>query len=196
MRMSSTCHRCNEQDHQPQAWTDSRTHIRSDNCYNTGVGTYASDTSVSTEKSRAEIERTLQRWGASKFMYGWDEDRAIVGFVMRGRQIRFVLSMPDREAREFTHTPSRGTRRTAQQAFEAWEQACRQKWRALNLVIKAKLEAVESGIAEFDTEFLAHLVLPNGQTVGEAVTPRIIDGIENNAMPALLPDYGTKAIEA
>lgn len=160
------------------------------------MGTYAADTSVSTEKSRAEIERTLQRWGASKFMYGWDEDRAIVGFVMRGRQIRFVLSMPDREDREFTHTPSRGTRRSPQQAFDAWEQACRQKWRALNLVIKAKLEAVESGIAEFDTEFLAHLVLPNGQTVGEAVTPRIIAGIENNAMPALLPDYGTKAIEA
>lgn len=164
--------------------------------YTWGMGTYAADTSVSVEKSRAEIERTVQRWGASQFMYGWDQDRAIVGFVMQRRQLRFVLQMPDRNAREFTHTPSRGTRRSPAQAFDAWEQACRQRWRALNLVIKAKLEAVESGISTFDSEFLAQLVLPNGQTVGEAVTPRIIEGIENSTMPALLPDYGTKAIEA
>lgn len=160
------------------------------------MGTYAADTSVSVEKSRAEIERTLQRWGAEQFMYGWNADQAVVGFVMRGRQLKFLLSMPDNNAIEFTHTPGRKTRRTDAKAYEAWEQACRQRWRALNLVIKAKLEAVEAGIATFDNEFLAQLVLPNGQTVGDAVTPRLIDGIENNEMPALLPDYRTKALEA
>jgi hypothetical protein len=158
------------------------------------MGTYAADTSVSVEKSRAEIERTLQRWGAEQFMYGWNKEQAVVGFVMRGRQLRFLLSMPDRNAKEFTHTPTRGTRRTDAQAYEAWEQACRQRWRALNLVIKAKLEAVESGIATFDNEFLAQLVLPNGQTVGDAVTPRLIEGIESNTMPALLPDYGQREL--
>lgn len=158
--------------------------------------TYAADTSVSTEKSRAEIERTLQRWNATQFMYGWDNTRAVVGFVLRNRQLRFTLVMPDKEAREFTHTPARNTRRSAAQQYEAWEQACRQRWRALNLVIKAKLEAVESGISEFDTEFLAQLVLPNGQTVGEAVTPRLIAGIEANEMPELLPSFGPRAIES
>lgn len=160
------------------------------------MATYAADTSVSTEKSRAEIERTLVRWKASQFMYGWDQDRAVVGFVMRGRQLRFVLQMPDRNAREFTHTPARGNRRTPPQQAEAFEQAVRQRWRALNLVIKAKLEAVESGISEFDAEFLAQLVLPNGQTVGDAVTPRIVEGIESNVMPSLIPVFGPKAIES
>jgi hypothetical protein len=157
---------------------------------------YAADTSVSVEKSRAEIERTLQRWGAEQFMYGWNADQAVVGFIMRGRQLRFLLAMPDRNAAEFLFTPARKTRRTDAQAYEAWEQACRQRWRALNLVIKAKLEAVESGISTFDNEFLAQLVLPNGQTVAEAVTPQLIGGIENNAMPPLLPEYGLAAIEA
>jgi len=55
----------------------------------------------------------------------------------------------------------------------AAEQACRQKWRALSLVVKAKLEAVESGITTFEDEFLAHIVLPNGQTVGEQALPRV-----------------------
>src|SRR5436190_8969040 len=98
---------------------------------------YAADTSVSVEKSRAEIERTLQRWGAEQFMYGWNADQAVVGFIMRGRQLRFLLAMPDRNAKEFLFTPARKTRRTDTQAYEAWEQACRQRWRALNLVIKA-----------------------------------------------------------
>lgn len=160
------------------------------------MSTYAKDTSVSTERSRAEIERTLQRWGADQFMYGWDRDQAVVGFIMRDRQLRFVLAMPDRNAKEFLFTPARKTRRTDAQAYEAWEQACRQRWRALNLVIKAKLEAVESGISTFDNEFLAQLVLPNGQTVGDAVTPQLIDGIESNSMPSLLPEFTTKALAA
>lgn len=54
----------------------------------------------------------------------------------------------------------------------AWAQACRQKWRALNIVVKAKLEAVESGIAMFE-EFLAYIVLPNGLTVKDVVVPEI-----------------------
>jgi hypothetical protein len=159
--------------------------------------TYAADTCVSTEKSRAEIERTLTRWKATQFMYGWDQDRAIVGFVMANRQIRFVLAMPDRNAREFTHTPARGTRRSAAQQAEAYEQAVRQRWRALNLVIKAKLEAVESGISTFDAEFLAQLVLPNGQTVGDSIMPTVVQAYEDHQMPVLLPEYGgQKALTA
>ena len=158
------------------------------------MGTYAADTSVSVEKSRAEIERTLQRWGAEQFMYGWDQEYAVVVFRMNIRQLRFVLSMPDRNAKEFLFTPARKTRRTDAQAYEAWEQACRQRWRALNLVIKAKLEAVESGISTFDNEFLAQIMLPNGHTVGEQIHDDIELAYETNQMPALLPD-SRKAIE-
>jgi len=157
------------------------------------VATYAADTSVSTGKSMAEIRRTLQRWGADQLMWGETNQQAIVGFVMRGRRVRFVLPMPDRNARAFTETPT-GRARAENQVAEAYEQAIRQRWRALNLVIKAKLEAVESGIADFQTEFLGHIVLPNGQTVADAVVPRVVEAYENNAMPELLPDYSQKAL--
>lgn len=62
-------------------------------------------------------------------------------------------------------------------------------------MIKAKLEAVESGISTFDTEFLGHLVLPNGQTVADAVVPRVVEAYETGAMPALLPEHSPRAIE-
>ncbi|MDB2220673.1 Uncharacterised protein [Mycobacteroides abscessus subsp. abscessus] len=148
---------------------------------------YAAGTEVSSDRSRAEIERTLNRYGAKQFMYGWDENRAIVGFVIHNRQVRFVLPLPDANDREFTRTPT-GRTRAANQVREAYEQAVRQKWRALALVIKAKLEAVASEIVTFDAEFLAHLVLPNGQTVGDSVMPAVAEAYATGVTPQLLPN--------
>ncbi len=159
-------------------------------------GRYATDTNVSSERSRAEIERILARWQAKSFMYGYDDTHAVIQFDTQNRRVRFVLPMPARDAREFTHTPSRGTLRSPAQTAEAYEKAVRQRWRALALVIKAKLEAIESGISSFDVEFLGQLVLPDGRTVADDVVPKVVDAYENHRMPALLPAYSTKAIEA
>ena len=148
---------------------------------------YAENTSVSTEKSRAEIERTLQKYGADQFMYGWDQEKAVVGFRMDGIQIRFLLPMPDKADRQFTHTPT-GKIRKESAVYPGWEQACRQKWRALSLVIKAKLEAVEAKIAIFEDEFMANIVLPNGSTVSQFMLPQIKEAYDSGQMPKLLPN--------
>lgn len=148
---------------------------------------YAKDTSVGVEKSRQEIERTLTRYGAEKFVYGWDRSSAMIGFELERRQIRMVLALPDKQSREFTHTPARGTERHPAEAERCWEQACRQRWRALALVVKAKLEAVEAGISTFDNEFLAYIALPNGQTVGELALPQIESMYSTRKMLPLLP---------
>ena len=147
---------------------------------------YAEKTTVSTEKSRAEIERTLTRYGADQFMYGWDQEQAVIGFRLVGRQIKFLLPMPDKRDRDFTHSPT-GKSRKKTAAYTAWEQACRQRWRALALVIKAKLEAVEAGIAIFEDEFMANIVLPNGSTVSQFMLPQITEAYETGDMPQLLP---------
>lgn len=146
--------------------------------------TYASQTTVSSEKSRAEIERTLARYGASSFMYGWDQNHALIAFEMNGRRLKFVLPMPDRD--DFMRTPSKRQLRSPAAAKKAYEQAVRQRWRALALVIKAKLEAVEAEISEFEEEFLAHIVLPDGRTVGDFMVPQIAAVYESGRMPPLL----------
>ena len=51
------------------------------------------------------------------------------------------------------------------------EEACRQRCRALLLIIRAKLEAVESGITTLEIEFLANILLPDGGTVGQWLSP-------------------------
>lgn len=155
---------------------------------------FAENTSVPADRSRSEIERTLARYGATSFMYGWQGGDAVLAFSAKGRSIRFLLPLPDRNNREFTHTPARRTPRTASAAEEAYDQAVRQRWRALALVIKAKLEAVESGITTFEDEFLAHTMLPGGQTVSESVAESVAAAYETGQVGAILPDYSKPAI--
>ncbi|MEH0110651.1 hypothetical protein V6N00_13150 [Tersicoccus sp. MR15.9] len=147
---------------------------------------YARTTTVTVEASRAEIEKALRRYGATGFSYGWSETRAQVQFEANGRRIRFALAMPDPNERRFTHTPSRDLRRTRAETEKAYEQATRQIWRALVLVIKAKLEAVQSGIVTFEQEFLAHIVMPDGSTVSEYIAPAIESIYEGGQVPPLL----------
>jgi hypothetical protein len=150
---------------------------------------YAADTQVPSDRSRSEIEKTLRRYGASAFAYGWQEHSAQIMFEMANRRIKFALPLPDPAAEEFTLTPT-GRERSESQAEQAYEQAVRQRWRALALVIKAKLEAVEAGISSVEDEFLAHVALPHGGTVGEWLGPRLDEVYASGEMPALLPGGG------
>lgn len=145
---------------------------------------YAEDTRVPVERSRAEIEQTLVRYGARAFSYGWDGERAVIMFEAEDRRIRFDIPMP--EVNAFTYTPT-GQRRSNSAAEDFRAKAVRQRWRALLLIIKAKLEAVESGIVSFEEEFLAHIMLPDGSKVSQWMTPQLQEVYETGQMPELLP---------
>ena len=150
---------------------------------------YADKTSVGTSQSIIEIERTLTRYGADQFMYGTQPGKVAVGFVMVGRQVRIVVPLPEKTDKQFWTTET-GKKRSDSVALKEWEQACRQRYRALALVVKAKLEAVEAGITTFDEEFMAHLVLPGGQTVGQRMLPEINEAQRTGKLPPLLPNMG------
>jgi hypothetical protein len=154
------------------------------------MGKYASETSVSVEKSRAEIERILMRYGASGFFSGFADNQAMVGFQIADRMVKIIMRMPDRDDEEFTHYMHSGTclkERTRDAALKKWEQACRQHWRALALIIKAKLEAVECGISTVEREFLADIVMPDGRSFGEWAHPQVDKMYKGGKMPPLLP---------
>lgn len=150
---------------------------------------YAAQTAVSSERSKAEIERLLTRYGAISFASGWQGDQATIVFSVADRRIKFVLPLPNKDAREFTHSPRRNNRRSDIDACKAWEQATRQRWRALALVVKAKLEAVQSGITSFESEFMAHIVMPDGKTVAEHAMPMIAAAYQSGKVQALLPGW-------
>lgn len=151
---------------------------------------YAQDTSVSVEKSRAEIEKIIVRAGASKFASVISENEAVIGFALRGKYVKFVLPLPNRNDRKFTHRRPGGGKtekpRPQEDAYRQWEQGCRSRWRALGLCIKAKLEAVEAGITSFEAEFLSHFVVPGGGTVGEMLIPQLEEMASRGKMPTML----------
>lgn len=136
---------------------------------------FAQGTTVPADRSRAEIEKLLQRYGAREFAYGYSDTGAFVGFAAKGRKILFQLPIPKAEG----STPT---------ARDRHAQEVRRLWRALVLSIKAKLEVVQSGITSFEHEFLAYIVLPGGGgTVGQAVAPQIDQAYKSGRAVPLLP---------
>jgi hypothetical protein len=142
---------------------------------------YAENTSVPVDRSRAEIERVLVKYGANGFGYTWErrpvpvdpprmhgpktreQEFAAIAFQFKERRIRLDIPMPE-DAREV-----------------------RQRWRAALLVIKAKLEAVASGISTLEAEFLASIVTEDGRTVGQIVIPKMTEAVR---VGRLLPAAG------
>lgn len=153
------------------------------------TGRYAETTQVSPEKSQMEISAILRKYGANAFQFGWKGNRAAIAFEAQNRQIRILLEMPDPDDPQFRVTPTRKVR-TAESRQAAYEQEVRRRWRALVLAVKAKLEAVETGISTFEQEWLAHILLPDGRTVGESILGQIDLAYRTGQVPALLPALG------
>lgn len=91
---------------------------------------YASTTSVPVNASKIEIERVLARYGATAFGYAVEDTRALVQFKANGRFVRFILPLPSKNERRFTYSAATLKPRAEEAATNAWEQACRQAWRA------------------------------------------------------------------
>lgn len=151
---------------------------------------YATETQVSPERSLEEIRRTLRRYDADEFMFGEQVNKGMVMFKVAGRRVKFIVPLPDPESEVFT-TDKRGFSREPHVQKKHWEQAVRQRWRALALAIKAKLEVVDIGISTFEEEFLGHILLPDGKTVAHHIIPAIAQIYKTGkSQKLLLPEFG------
>jgi hypothetical protein len=151
-------------------------------------GKFAEGTTVTVERSLDEIRATVKRYGAGKIATYEDDDRVVFAFEMRKRQVKFLMPLPQQKDYKYTNGGRHG--RVGDPNPTAYEQAIRQRWRALLLTIKAKLESVEVGIETFDEAFMAQIVLPNGKTMAEWAAPQIQVAYEKNTMPPLLSSGG------
>lgn len=132
---------------------------------------YAEYTKVPVDQTRGEIERTLRKYGADNIVIATASTNATIIFEMSDRRIRFDLPLPA------------GTKEDAKRTQ-------RQRWRALLLCIKAKLESVESKIETFDESFMSHVVMPDGKTAGQHAIPMIASAYKSGTMQPLLPPPG------
>lgn len=146
---------------------------------------YAEKTSVPVDRTRSEVQNLLERHGADQFIFGTTGGQILVAFEMSvvdragdkvRRRLRFLVPMPV-QSRAMTENKVKAE--------------TRRRWRALLLVLKAKLEAVVSQIVTFDEEFLAHIVIDGNTTVGDRFTPTLTQAIaQGGNMPPLLGTGG------
>jgi hypothetical protein len=113
----------------------------------------------------------LRKAGASQIGQMEEERRFIVMFTMASRQIRFTVPLPtidDMPLRDGRNSVLPTARRKAMA-----EQAARQKARSLMLVVKAKLESIDSEVETFEQAFLANVVMSDGATIYERTQSQI-----------------------
>jgi hypothetical protein len=135
-----------------------------------GVKRYAEGTTVSSERSQIQIQQLLKTHGASDVASGErGNDQAMIGFRFNQLQYRISMSYPALQS----FSRSGRTTRTPVQMKAARDQEIRRLWRALLLVIKAKIEIVESGILTFEEEFMPYILTADGRTLGEWVKPQL-----------------------
>lgn len=146
---------------------------------------YAQNTQVSVERSRSEVERILKTAGATKMGFFYNEQNAIVGFELSGYSVKLQVRVPGLD--EMVHKIQKGKESDKPRGWWCWDEKrrrtwcakeqeaeTRRKWRVLILLLKAKLEAIADGETTVEREFLSDLVIPGGQTVGEALQHRLV----------------------
>lgn len=155
--------------------------------------TFAVKTSVPVAKTRLEVEKLLVTHKAYQHATMMDEIAGVahVAFTMgtgpQLRQVKITLPLPKRESFARQHRRGRGMVLVSDaQRDKDYEQACRSKWRMLLLVLKANLEAIEAGVTTFEKAFFAFIRLPSGETVHEAIAPKLAQAYETGQVPPLL----------
>lgn len=141
---------------------------------------FAKRTEVTVDRSRAEIERLLQRFGAEGFAYAWEGGQETVGFVYAAKRVRLSIPLPKRES---------------YRSEDAWSKERRRRFRVLVLAVKSLLVAVEEGLIGFEEAFLSWFVTPDGATVAEKVIPQLEEVARRGLLPPLmLPPAGDRDV--
>lgn len=133
---------------------------------------YAEKTKVPIERSRTEIENLFRKYKAEEFAYSQQGRAFIIVFKLHDRVVRFTLERAIREV------GGMGEERAAQEN--------RRRWRSLVLILKAKLEAVHSGILTMDEEFLPYTQMADGRTVAEWAVTELHPALSAGTMPRAL----------
>lgn len=141
---------------------------------------YASTTLVSVERSRAEIERVLERFGADCFGYEKRRMEIIIRFTYRRVTVQMSMPVLPQDDQQFIYTP-RDRKRSKAGALVEWQREVRRRWRSLCLVIKALVVGVEDGVLRFEEAFLPYIVWGSGLTTAEMLLPAVEKALEAGA---------------
>lgn len=129
---------------------------------------YATETTVSVSSSQAELRRLLSKYGVASFGFAEQPGGAMLAFQSGGHSHRVFMPIRSADNAAFAYAGTR--RRDAKGRKAAAAQEERARWRALVLLVKAKLEYAGILGQGVESAFAEYRVLPSGCTVQEEIT--------------------------
>lgn len=133
---------------------------------------------------KEQIELTLLQNGCKEFFYGWRDEQAQVQFVINGKRYRISLKMPSKKSYERTPT---GKLRSNDTAIKEWQSAQRDIWTSLLNIIRTNFDFVRMGASTIEKQFLAFIVLPDGQLAGDYAENMINEAYQDSMLPERVP---------
>lgn len=119
-------------------------------------------TTIPVAKSMEDLRGSLINFGARNFSPGNVEDKSFIAFDYDGYKVKIVFHIEKYP----------GTKPT-QVELRKYEQKRKCKWRELGLFVKVKIHSVVSGLETFPQAFMPHVVLTDGQLLGEKVLKEV-----------------------
>lgn len=147
-----------------------------------------SDTTVSTQKSRADIDKLLTKWGVDGVQWTTLKgERSVVRFQIEHNGAPLMIRLA-------VDPPAMAPEEQPEWADEDWEpnpkkaaKEARRLHRMLFWYIKSLLEAVDAGILAVDQAFLSHIEGSKGKTVYEVVGEQLQAMVEGGSNRLALP---------
>lgn len=133
---------------------------------------FAERTSVPVGQTQGEIKDRLRKAGADQIAVFESESKTAIAFRLGWAMYRVTIPIP------------------ADPTNRAQEE--RRSWRLMGLLIKSKLEAIREGASTVEREFLADMMLYDGQTVSERMGPELQLAHDQGRMPTQLMLEGPK----
>ena len=127
---------------------------------------FAEDTRVPVGQTQGEIKDRLRKAGADQIAVFESDERTAIAFRLGFAMYRVTIPIPTAAANR--------------------EQEERRAWRLMGLLIKSKLEAIREGATTVEREFLADMLLYDGQTVSERMGPELQIAHDQGRMPKQL----------
>ena len=136
---------------------------------------YAEGTKVSVESSRGEITGILAKHGVQRMGWMGSPEGDQLMFELAGGQYRLNIERPTLEEVRKRYIADGGRWNLVYDEQGKVDAEWRRRWRANVLLLKAKLEFIDSGDTTLDRELMPYRVLSDGRTLEQAIAQ---DGIK------------------
>lgn len=131
---------------------------------------YADGTKVSVATSRAELSTILTKHGIERQAWSTGPEGDQLGFIYQGKSYRLNVEKPTyEEAVEHLSYPTSGV--------DYVEREWMRRWRALVLLLKAKIEFSSGDDDAFVREFMPFMLTSGGVTLEEIVRQGALEDV-------------------